>query len=396
MGKDLKGKELGTGLCQGKDGRYIIRWTDNYGKRHTKYANKLKEAKEILTVEKYKVQMWQDTETNTQITLNNLFEIYMDVSKQKLAKSTLINKVEVYNKYVRNLLGDLPIKKINKQTIRKYCSDLEDKDGYNPKRALVALKPLFRFAVAEEYIIKNPTQNVVCANTRIKKSKGERDKVLTNNEQKELIEFLLKSNYLCKYAYLFLLGSGLRIGELLALKVEDIDIENNYVNVNKTVKEVLNNGKKVVVAGATKSKAGNRKVPLTELSLLAYTEQLKMFKQNGIILKSKDILFPLLSLKLKKIKNKKAINEYARVRTWDEQFRRLVAKCRELHPDFPMITPHSLRHTFATRCYEGEISAKAAQSWLGHSSTVMTQYYQHLTEENIKPDIARLSTIMKL
>ena len=46
MGKDLKGKELGEGLCQIKDGRYMARYTDIFGKRKTIYGHKLKEVKE--------------------------------------------------------------------------------------------------------------------------------------------------------------------------------------------------------------------------------------------------------------------------------------------------------------------------------------------------------------
>ena len=57
---------------------------------------------------------------------------------------------------------------------------------------------------------------------------------------------------------------------------------------------------------------------------------------------------------------------------------------------------HCLRHTFATRCFEGKVSAKATQTWLGHASATMTQYYQHLTEENIKPEIEKLSGVMKV
>lgn len=395
MGKDIKGKELGTGLCQGKDGRYIIRWTDNYGKRHTKYALKLKEAKEILTIEKYKVQMWQDTETNTKITLNELFEIYLEVSEQKLKKSTLLSKSRLYNHNVKNFIGSLNLKKINKQTIRKYLSELEHKEGYNPRNALDVLKPLFDFALAEEYIVKNPTLNVTCTNKKLRKSKSERDRVLTTKEQEGFISFLLSSKHKYKYAYIFLLGSGLRIGELVALKVKDIDIQNGFINVNKSLKSELIDKKEVLVVGETKTKTGNRKVPLTELSLNAYKGQLEMFKEDGVTLRGEDVLFPYLSVRCKKI-DESVMNKYTFIRLWDRQFKKIVGDYIEINPDFPRITPHSLRHTFATRCFEGNVSIKAAQTWLGHTSITMTQFYQHLTEENIKPEIERLSAVMKL
>lgn len=245
-------------------------------------------------------------------------------------------------------------------------------------------------------MIKNPTLKLTCANVRVHRSKEENEKVLTKEEQEVFVNFLLESNYKCKYAYLFLLGSGLRIGELLALRVEDIDIDKRILTVNKTLKREMHKNKLVEVVGETKSKSGNRKVPLTELALNAYKEQLEMFKNDKIAITEKDILFPFIDIRAKKIKSKKAIDSFRSISVWDMQFKNLVLKCKELHPEFPIITPHSLRHTFATRCFESEVSAKATQTWLGHASATMTQYYQHLTEENIQPEIEKLSDVMKI
>ena len=99
---------------------------------------------------------------------------------------------------------------------------------------------------------------------------------MTRKQQKVFVDFLLTSEYKCKYAYLFLLGSGLRIGELLALKVEDIDVDKGIITVDKTLKRERQGKKKVLVVGETKSKSGIRNIPLTELSFKAYSEQLKM------------------------------------------------------------------------------------------------------------------------
>lgn len=396
MGRNINGKELGEGISQLKNGRYTVRWSDRYGKRHTKYVKDLKEAKKILFEGKYRTQTQYETGVNDRITLNELFDIYVEDSKYTLRKSTLLTKESSYKKNVRNFLGKLHLKQINKQTIRAYLSDLEEKEGYNPRNALNVLKPLFSFAVAEEYMLKNPTLNLSCAEVRVRKSKGENDKFLTRKQQKVFVDFLLTSEYKCKYAYLFLLGSGLRIGELLALKVEDIDVDKGIITVDKTLKRERQGKKKVLVVGETKSKSGIRNIPLTELSFKAYSEQLKMLEKDKITLSGEDILFPFIDLRAKKIKNKKALCKYTPIGTWDTQFKELVLKCKEVHPDFPMITPHSLRHTFATRCFEGKVSAKATQTWLGHASATMTQYYQHLTEENIKPEIEKLSGVMKV
>lgn len=106
-----------------------------------------------------------------------------------------------------------------------------------------------------------------------------------------------------------------------------------------------------------------------------------MFEQNIIKLKQNDILFPHLDLRW--IKGKK-LNRYATTAGWDNQFKALINKCKKINSEFPQITNNSLRHTFATRCFEGNVSLKATQTWSGHTSAAITQYYQHLTGENLK------------
>lgn len=75
MGKDLKGKELGEGLCQTKDGRYLGRYTDAYGKRHNIYGKKLKDVKEKLNKAVYESKMGVGDVKSAKITFDELYQM---------------------------------------------------------------------------------------------------------------------------------------------------------------------------------------------------------------------------------------------------------------------------------------------------------------------------------
>ena len=80
MGKDLKGKELGVGICQLKDGRYMARYTNRYGKRMSLYSWNLKEVRTKLTKAKYEDELGRPELIHKNLTLG---EIYMLWAKEK-------------------------------------------------------------------------------------------------------------------------------------------------------------------------------------------------------------------------------------------------------------------------------------------------------------------------
>ena len=132
---------------------------------------------------------------------------------------------------------------------------------------------------------------------------------------------------------MLLLTSGLRIGEALALTSDDIDTSNGTVSVTKN--RVFVDGKEIFQS-TTKSAAGNRIVPVP-MSVLNYFKD-----KTGRI-------FP---------------RKYSGVRT---AFRRLSRSANI------EVSPHILRHTYATRLEESGLTPKAKQYLLGHSSVKMTQ-----------------------
>lgn len=143
-----------------------------------------------------------------------------------------------------------------------------------------------------------------------------------------------------------LLYTGCRRGEALALTYEDFDFENNTVNIDK---EIVFESNEPHLVHRTKTQAGKRKVPLVN----ALRDQIPKNKQGMIFQNT--------------------------LRTFKTQWSKY---CKRLEID---VTPHQLRHAYATMLYDAGIDVKLAQKLLGHSSIKMTQdVYTHIRESRME------------
>ena len=123
MGKDLKGKELGKGISQRKDGRYQARFTDRFGKRRCVYGITLKEVKNALmseVVDDYS----KNNVVDPNMTLNQWYEKWMRVYKEPVLKpTTLRHYKQTYESIIKPVLGNMPINSITKLEMLKILKD---------------------------------------------------------------------------------------------------------------------------------------------------------------------------------------------------------------------------------------------------------------------------------
>ena len=118
MGKNLKGKEIGTGLSQRTDGKYSARFTDKFGKRHEKYFKTLPEARNWLAEAKY-----ADTHENifiaTETTVDEFFEFWIENIVGDLAPNTLRNYKERYMANIRPVIGRMTLANVKPMHCKK-------------------------------------------------------------------------------------------------------------------------------------------------------------------------------------------------------------------------------------------------------------------------------------
>ncbi len=174
--------------------------------------------------------------------------------------------------------------------------------------------------------------------------------------------------------------TGLRVGELAALKWIDIDFEKEMLHVARAIDYRADSGEWEI--RNPKSKSGIRDIPLSKEAIcILKNQRQKMQMLEAIPIEYHDFVF--LSKNGNPVKNS----------TYNKDLQRICKKTRLAH--FSM---HTLRHTFATRCAEAGMDPKTLQSILGHSNIGVTMdIYVHCTgDKNIRKRIASIKVILRL
>ena len=389
MAKDKNGKELPKGISWlTKKNLYMARF-QYQGQSYTMYAKTLREAKKLLADKKYEVEHGINGKAD-KTTLNEWFSIWIETYKKgKVRATTLDTYMRIYNNHVREALGNRYISKIKTVHIQRFYNDFHD-EGFSAKylETLNAmLSNLFKKALESDLIFKNPCVGVV----RPSEVKKER-RVLSAFEHTELSSFIMREEYgEIEPVITVLLGTGLRIGELLGMKWSDIDMdgEQKTLSVERTLVRLkdMDSGEYRFTLQPPKTKLSHRTIPLQSSVVNALKRQRK--NQNYLKISGKwnpdnefeGLVFTgvtgnplwrsMVTEKLNAIV--KAYNkEESEKASMDGRKPFIMA---HLHP-------HCFRHSFATRCLEAGIQPKVVQAWLGHSDIAITlNLYSHVDME---------------
>lgn len=385
MGKDLKGKELGKGISQRKDGRYEARVVIN-GKRETFYNTNLAELKREFEKEKYRLSR-QNVVACTDVTVLEWFDAWFEQYKKPTLKET---GIDAYKRKFKNtygkLLGDVAIKDLNQFSIQTATSDLVSQ-GYKFKSirdALSVLKLMLDSAVANFIILANPALGVIVPTYNGVK---EERRVLSKEEQKILLNLTDKSFY--KELYRFMLCTGLRVGEMGALRWQDIDFKEEIIHIKHSLQCQYSNGAKTIALVSPKTRNSYRKIPFfneTKQLLLDQKEkQNNLKKQLGNKWRGEieDLVFVT---SMGSPVTRYVLEHDMRQLTKEIQMAELYAAIEEGRNtiEFQSIHPHCLRHTFATRCFEKGMQPKTVQQIMGHANINMTMSYTHVLDDMLK------------
>lgn len=380
MGKDLKGKELGIGLSQRKDGIYQARYTDRWGKRKTIYGKILRELRKELAEAVASNQNY--TSIKDDVILDNWFIRWMDIYKNKnIRPNTKREYTHIYYKNISPYLGNRKINSLVKSDIQLLIDNAYDNNyGYERQNKIkVILKDMLQRAVEDCLVVNNPVSGV-----KLRTDKEIRAKSLTIEEQNTFFDYCRNTFY--DNLFNVAVNTGLRPGELFALQLSDVDLENGYIDVNKTLvyQKYLDDDCKTFHIEPPKTKQSYRKVPINSICRV-YIE--RQFELKRIVAEKRpkqqnDYLFvtkfntPLNSV-IYSDAIKAVIRQINLTRSFDSQFE--------------VFSGHTFRHTFATRCFENGIDTKVVQSYLGHASLKMTMdLYTHVSEEKSSLDIEKI------
>ncbi|MDU7031150.1 tyrosine-type recombinase/integrase [Robinsoniella peoriensis] len=391
MGKNLKGKELGVGFTQRQDGRYECKVTLN-GKRRTFYDKKLSDLRKTVNDAKYESEHGICSSNREKLTLDDWHKIWRETYKVGHIKGSTLQKYdENYNVHIKDYLGEILLQDIKPTMVQNFINHL-DKKGLATgtiKYIRAILSNIYEVAVQNDLLVKNP-----CQHLQIPKKPQKVKQALTQEEQSRFLqESKLHSSY---YPIFFTaLSTGMRVNEILALTWDDVNFKQGTISINKTL-VVLN---KKHAFQAPKTVSSKRVIPLkSELKTLLATQKINQnnFKTNhperwkplnlecfdNLIFTSKNgtpINYTDSNIGIKRIVDR--INNTEKILSKEKKTERFME----------YFSMHTLRHTFATRCFEEGIEPKIVQEILGHSNIAMTMdIYTHASKAIIKDAIEKI------
>lgn len=387
MGKDLKGKELGKGISQRKDGRYQARFTDRFGKRRCVYGLTLKEVKNALmseVVDDYS----KNNIAEPNMTLDQWYEKWMRVYKKPILKPTTLHHYkQTYESIIKPALGSMPINSITKLVIVDFFNDLMQKHTtYTINNYRSMLHDMFECAIENDMCQKNPVRSI-----KINGLESKKIVTLSIADQRDFFKAAQKSFHY--NAYVVAINTGLRSGELRALNLDDIDLENDIIYVHKTLNYYNKDGAHIFTLSTPKTKSSIRKVPINSICKAALKNQIEVLSTLPRPNYDTDVFGTLIFVTRT---NTPMSNEI-----WRRSMRTVVnrankARLKNNQELIPFFSSHTFRHTFATRCFEAGVPAKTVQTYLGHSclQTTMDTYTVVLEDQKFR-DMELLEKAMK-
>ena len=381
MGKSLKGKELGKGIGQRKDGLYYARCTNKSGQRLEKCFQDLKEARNWQKEQQYRQVHPEIKSAPPKMTVNEWFDFWQTNLLTGLAPNTVRNYRERYERNAKAILGELLLTEVKPMHCKAVFNGMTGTyAGSTIRQAYIALGSMFKAAKENGLIEKHPMDGV-----RFDSPIKAVDEIhfLTVNEQKAFLEVAKHSHNYAQYA--LILETGLRTGEVIGLTWDAIDWENHTLTVNKTME--FRHKQHEWRAGPPKTKKSYRTIPLTDTAYQILRD-LYLGREYRKEAPELDKVLTYIDRRTAKqaelhMRDLVFINYRtgmpAKNSSYDTHLYKLCDRAGIEH--FCM---HALRHTYATRAIESGMQPKVLQKLLGHASIKTTMdRYVHVTDDSM-------------
>lgn len=354
------------------EGRYIKgRRPDGKPLFGSVYGRQYAEVRKRLILRK--AEMYANGKPTTVICGDGSFEdwtvYWLEVYARPYVKpETYAGYERTANNHIFPHLGNMNIREIQPVHIQNMVNELQKNLAPTTLRSVCRLlKSILKTACEKEVISHSPYQDI-----RLPRVRKNAPRVLTFAEQRKLEKELYRTNEL---EYLLCLYTGLRVGELCALRWKDIDFESNMLYVRHSVQRIpvkndINRTK--LILSSPKSESSIRDIPIPY-----FIEEMLRLRKEETRADLEDYIFPGIT----------GASKDPRTMQY-----RIVKLCREL--DIEDVHMHTLRHTFATRCLERGIHYEILCEFLGHSSPQITlRHYAHCTPDGKRRSMDKMELI---
>ncbi len=335
----------GENIYRRKDGLWEARYTKGFdidGKRKygSVYAHSYREVKEKRQEIITKLQTFPKYTSVQKMKVKDLISEWLFVNRGRIKYATYQRYCTIYENHLKKILGDCCVCDLSPIQIRKFV-DMKLEENLSPSSInciLTFLGTCIRYG-NKQYGL--PMLNIVFLRQPQREMR-----VLSPKEQNLLVELLLKDMDVYKLGVLVALYTGIRVGELCALKWSDI--KDGKLYINKTMQRVSKgkgNGTELII-GETKSASSNRIIPLPSF-LRTIIEKHRLMDEYYFLRTDK--------------------KDYAEPRVMQYRFGKYI---KEL--GVPKANFHCLRHTFTSRSLEKGFELRSLSEILGHSNVNIT------------------------
>lgn len=290
--------------------------------------------------------------------MRELSEIWLKYKEKSIKDTSKMQYERIINNYIDVYLGEVLLSELSIMTILEFIDQIDkDISKKTMQDIIVVLKSILNYGnlIQECHL---PLQAI----PTIKLKKRE-IKVFSSHDLDVLEKYLREHICHKNLGLLICLYTGMRLGEICALRWEDIYLDERKISINKTVYRVTEKGRSLKKIGMPKTEQSVREIPINE----ALFDILKNnIQQEGYIITGNE--------------------HFLDTRTFQYYFKKVLKQL-----DIEGYHFHCMRHTFATRCIQCEVDVKSLSEILGHSSVNITlNNYVHSSFDIKKMQINKL------
>lgn len=291
---------------------------------------------------------------NKTICFEELSAEWLEVKKHTIKQSTYYKYAYCIDKYLKKEFANFKKKDLERydyiNITNKLTKELSPK---SVKEILNILKSILKYS-NQKYDTNIKVDLIVSPKVHVKEIS-----VFTNKEVNRLEKYCLKKNSLRSLGILICLNTGLRIGEICALKWKNIDLEKRVIHIKKTLQRVYTLEKKTeVIIDRSKTESSIRDIPMSDKIYNILKKEYNKQNPENFFLTGKD-------------------KKYIEPRNYQNIFKKILRDSKVKEYNF-----HVLRHTFATNCIKVGMDIKSLSEILGHSSVDVTlNRYVHSSYE---------------
>lgn len=264
-------------------------------------------------------------------------------------------------------IHDVPLQNINYSMLKQLLISMTGYADSTIKKIYMMLNQCFNEAVKRKILAENPMGDI-----KRPKSKKRKRKIrgMTIDEQKRFVDVLNTYSIKYKEQMLISLYTGMRMGEVNALTLDDFNLTFNFISIDKTISK----GRKgeAFINDSAKTETGNRNIPINETVKPIINDIINRYESS-----EDGMLFHASNGTL--VTTNQVNMEFQRI------IKQFDIQDKSLKGDLSL---HSLRHTYATRCIEGKMPPTVLQHLLGHTDIRITldtyaDVFENFQTENV-------------